>query len=189
MTNFKNNAFFVLFGIGLVLYEIRLFLFRAYLFVMFAMRMGGAIVISIAAGGIFLALERMETNLLSSAPTWAFLPAQRFRDEVLALDVVTSMYDANHEYGYLIVTAILTVALFVAIRVATKSIAPVIFAFPMPRRPLPPELRWIPPEHKIEAVKATIAAPKRRVVGRRGDWEQVVKRLKPEIQGLLTPTA
>ena len=188
MTRFKNELFFIVYMISSIFYEIRLFLFRAYLFLMFAMRMGGAIVLSTVAGGAFLPLERMETNWLSAAPAWIFEPVLRFRDKLLTMEPVASLYDPSHEYGYLIVTGLMVVALFVSMRVATKISAPVVYAFPMPRRPLPPVLRWIPPEHKIHAVKAEIATPRRRPSHWQGNWTQVTKHLKPELQSLMAPS-
>lgn len=185
MTRFKNEIYLLIYMVSSIFYEIRLLLFRAYLFLMFTMRMGGAIVVSAAAGGVFLALEKMETNWLSMAPEWAFLPVQRFRDEVLASELFVGIYDPSHPYGYLIATGLLTLALFVAIRVATKISAPVVYAFPMPRRPLPPVLRWIPPEHKIEAVKAAIATPRRRAGRWNGDWQAIAHRLPERLQALL----
>lgn len=185
MTRFKNEIFLLIYLISSIFYEIRLLLFRAYLFLMFTMRMGGAIVVSAAAGGAFLALEKMETNWLAVAPEWAFLPVQGFRDDVLASELFVGIYDPNHAYGYLIVTGLLTLALFVALRVATKISAPVVYAFPMPRRPLPPVLRWIPPEHKIEAVKAEIATPRRRASRWSGDWQAIAHRLPERLRSLL----
>lgn len=185
MTRFKNEIFLLIYLISSIFHEFRLLLFRAYLFLMFVMRLGGAIVVSVAAGGAFLALERMETNWLSVAPEYVFDPVRRFRDDVLASEYLLGLYDPSHTHGYLIVTGLLTLALFVAIRVATKISAPVVYAFPMPRRPLPPVLRWIPPEHKIEAVKAAIATPRRRAGRWSGDWQAIAHRLPERLQALL----
>ena len=157
MNRFKNQLYWLLFMIQSLIHATRMLLFRAYLLLLFAMRMGGAIVIGAAAGGAFYALERMEANLLSALPVQAFASLQQFRDTVLSADLLVGIYDPGFVYGYEIVSGMIAVGVFLALRVVTRIIAPVVYAFPMPRRPLAPVLRWIPPEHTIHAVKAAMA--------------------------------
>lgn len=185
MIEVKNHVYFAMYAIQCVLHEIKLLLFRAYVFLIFALRLGGAIVISAVAGGAFYALKSMETNMLSMMPDGVFSPVREFREAVLTAEVLEGIYVPSYDYGYEIVVAMIVAAIFVVLRVVAKIISPVVFAFPMPRRPLPPVLRWIPPEHKIHAVKASIAAPKRRKTRWGGDVQKIVKRLPENLQTLL----
>lgn len=185
MTEFKNQMYFALYALQGGIYEIKLLLFRAYLFMVFALRLGGAIVIAAAAGGAFYALKNMETNLLSKLPDWGFSRLQGFRDAVLYSDWLYGIYVPSFEYGYEIVVALIATGVFLVLRVTARVVAPVVYAFPMPRRPLEPILKWIPPEHKIHAVKASIAAPKRRVTRRGSDLQKIIARLPDNLQALL----
>lgn len=188
MTSYKNEFFFLVYGIQCLVHEMLLLLFRAYVFLMFAMRLGGAMVIAACMGGAFYALERMETNWLSYLSEWPFfVPLQNMRDSVLMADVLVGIYDPSFEYGYEIVTALIVVGVFLALRVFSKVAAPVVYAFPMPRRPLEPVLRWIPPEHKVNAVKAYTAAPKRKGHPWDGNWKRIIKRLPDSLQVILEP--
>ncbi|MGX9357505.1 hypothetical protein ACS3SW_20680 [Roseobacteraceae bacterium S113] len=168
-----------------LIYLVRITLFRAYLFLLFAMRMGGAMVLGVAAGGAFLVLEHMETNVLYQLPEYVFTPMQQARDAVLSADILRGIYVPSFEYGYEIVAVMIAVGVFIVLRVATKIISPVVFAFPMPRRPLAPVLRFIPPEHKIHAVRARIAAPMRREAPWSGDWQKITKRLPARLQEMM----
>lgn len=126
-------------------------------------------------------MERLQVS------EWAFVPLRDIRDSILASDILEGIYVPSFEYAYEIVTALIVVGVFLALRVFSKVAAPVVYAFPMPRRPLEPVLRWIPPEHKVDAVKAYIAAPKRKGRPWNGNWQRIIKRLPSRLQAVLEP--
>ena len=80
MNRFKNQLYWLLFMIQSLIHATRMLLFRAYLLLLFAMRMGGAIVIGAAAGGAFYALARMDivsVNCPHTPATYHLLNARR----------------------------------------------------------------------------------------------------------------
>lgn len=184
-TKLKNRLYLVRYILELVIHQVRLSLFRLYLFVVFALRLGGAIMIGAATAGAFYALQTLEHGLLSILPDQVKAYLIGVRHDILSTEIVASLYDPAATYGTEMIAALIGIGVFLAVRIATRFIAPVFYSFPMPRRPMPPVLRWEPPEHVIEAVPAAIATPPRGPDCWDGDWLTIERRLKPELQALL----
>lgn len=184
-THLKNKLFKILYAVQWVLYLMRITLYRLYLLGTFLMARGAAILLAVCIGGGFYALKTLETGFLSGLPPLAIAHLASLRDTMWGLPFIRDMYDPVMYFNYEIVAALMGFWIFLVMRISTKILAPIFFAFPMPRRPLPPVLRWEPPEHTIPAVRAKIVTPQHLPGVWDGDFSRITAQLSPPLQAIM----
>lgn len=164
--------------IRLALFLVLAVLFRIYLVGIFLTRAGAPIM----AAGCFAAAAYfgriyLEPHVLDMLAVWEQRPGPS--------DLLKGFVGFVEPQPYVAVAVAAGVALLVTLYWLRPLLRAVLLAFPMARRPLPPQRRWTPPKHIIRAARTTHETPELPVRYFDGRVETLAVRLKPELQELM----
>ena len=182
-----NTLRLILYIPRLAWYVLRVVLFRAYLLLFFVARPAGPVLAPVLIGLALILSWPFAGPLIHTVLAPWLDPLLVWAGRQPPGDGLRDLIELFAPLRTELATGLLVTALYWPLSWLQWVLLFILPAFPFPRRPLPPLWVWIPPKHRIERVMARITVPKHPLRYWDGDHAALARRLRPELQALLTP--